>query len=391
MSVNLFRMGEQYISLRVGDGVEQFLLNVIYAKCTRADRCRLWDELCAQSMGLQLCMYVGDFNIIRNDSERCGGRPRLLGAMEDFNNWIQQGGLIQMASKGSVFSWCNGQHGLARSWAWLDHVLIEVSFLSVFPNAICSYLSRSTSDHAPMCIEFKQDLFSYGPAPFRFQQMWVEHQNFLDCVRQAWESRSGGSAIQNLIMKLKQTKVALCAWNKRVFGHTVSHIVTLEERVEELELKLQLHWEEDIDRELQGAILDLAIWRHREEIRLSQMAKLKWKVDGDRNSKFFHACLANKRRKRVLEMCSNEVVYTSPESIHQGAVDYFSNFLQGVSPVENPNLEGLIDSVISGEENASLVRAPSLDEVLMLYLLFLLIVLLVLMVLALGSIKAIGR
>ncbi|XP_041004036.1 uncharacterized protein LOC121249392 [Juglans microcarpa x Juglans regia] len=206
--------------------------------------------------------------------------------MEDFQNWIQQP-LIEMASKGSAFSWCNGQHGLARSWARLDRVLIDVSFLSVFPNAICSYLSRSTSDHAPMCIEFKQDLFSYGPTPFRFQQMWVEHHNFLDCVRQAWASRSGGLAIQNLIMKLKQTKVALRAWNKMDFGHTVCHIATLEERIEELELKLQLHLKEDIDRELQGAILNLAIWRRREEIILAQMAKLKWKVDGDWNSKFF--------------------------------------------------------------------------------------------------------
>lgn len=247
MSVNLNRMGEQYISIRVGEGVEKFLLTMIYAKCTRVDRHILWDELSAQSVGLDPCIFVGDFNIIRNDSERRGGRPRPLGAMEDFNNWIQQGGLIEMASKGSAFSWCNGQHGLARSWARLDRVLLDVSFLSVFPNAICSYLPRSTSDHAPMCIEFKQDLFSYGPTPFRFQQLWVEHHNFLDCVRQAWALRSGGSTIQNLIMKLKQTKVALRAWNKRVFGHTVHHIATLENRVEELELKLQLRWEEDID------------------------------------------------------------------------------------------------------------------------------------------------
>lgn len=93
------------------------------------------------------------------------------------------------------------------------------------------------------------------------------------------------------------------------------------------------------------------------------MAKLKWTVDGDQNSKFFHACLATKRRKRVLEMRSNEVIYASPESIHHGAVDYFSSFLQGELPIENPNLEGLIDLVISVEENASLVRAPSLEEV----------------------------
>ncbi|KAF5441792.1 hypothetical protein F2P56_037007 [Juglans regia] len=168
MKVNLIRMGEQFISLRVGEGFEKFLLTVIYAKCTRDDWRILWDELSAQYVGLDSCIFVGDFNIIRNDSEWHRGRPRPLGAMEDFNNWIQQGGLIEMASQGTAFSWCNGQHGLARSWARLDCVLLDVSFLSVFPNVIYSYLPRSASDHAPMCIEFKQDLFSYGPAPFLF-------------------------------------------------------------------------------------------------------------------------------------------------------------------------------------------------------------------------------
>ncbi|XP_041011324.1 uncharacterized protein LOC121255103 [Juglans microcarpa x Juglans regia] len=202
-----------------------------------------------------------------------------------------------MASKWSAFSWCNGQYGLARSWARLDRVLMDASFLSVFPNAICSYLPRSTSDHAPMFIEFKQDPFSYGPAPFRFQQMWVQHKNFMDCVRQAWSSREGGSAIQNLVVKLKQTKAALRDWDKRVFGHMLGQIIDLQNQSEEIELQSQLNWDENLDRELQVANVKLATWWRRGEIQLNQMAKLKWAVDSDQSSKFFHDCLAMKRRK----------------------------------------------------------------------------------------------
>ncbi|XP_042969092.1 uncharacterized protein LOC122301776 [Carya illinoinensis] len=137
----------------------------------------------------------------------------------------------------------------------------------------------------------------------------------------------------------------------------------IEDTVEGLELQSQFNWDENFDRDLHVANAKLATWHRREEIRLSQMVKLKWVTDGDRNSRFFHTCLALKRSKWVLSMRSNDAMFESPEGIHQGAIDYFSSFLQGEPPAEQPNFDGLIDPVISEEEDVSLVSAPSLEEV----------------------------
>ncbi|XP_035542106.1 uncharacterized protein LOC108997796 [Juglans regia] len=227
--------------------------------------------------------------------------------MEDFNNWIHQGGLVEMRSKGNNYSWCNGQSGLARSWAKLDRVFMDVPLFSSFLNAICSYLPRTTSDHSPMVIEFKMDPFSYGPSPFRFQQMWVDHPQFLYCIRQVWSETVVGQGLSKLAMKLKKTKVALREWNKHIFGHTTKHINALERHIEELDHKLHINWDEATERDLLISAAELDIWIRREDTRLSQMAKIKWQMEGDRNTKFFHACLANKRRKRVMDMrCSND-------------------------------------------------------------------------------------
>ncbi|KAF5470793.1 hypothetical protein F2P56_011282 [Juglans regia] len=182
--VHVVRMGMQFISMLVREGSKMFCLTVVYAKCTMAERIRLWDDLSSQNLGSYSCVFVGDFNIIRNDLEKRKGRPRPSMAMENFNNWIHQGSLLEMASKRSMFTWCNGRSGLARSWARLDHALTDNSSFALFPNATCSYLTRSTSDHAPMFIELKKDPFVYCPAPFHFQQMWVDHHSFLDCVGQ---------------------------------------------------------------------------------------------------------------------------------------------------------------------------------------------------------------
>ena len=187
--------------------------------------------------------------------------------MDDFNDWIHQRGLMEMASKGSC----------------LDRALMDNSFSNLFPNIICSYLPRSTSDHAPMFIEFKKDSFAYGPSPFRFQQMWVDHPGFLDCVRNAWNIRMECSPLLCLSKKLKHTKVVLREWNKRVFGHTRERIDALEKQVEEIEFQLQSNWEVSLERELHEVVSNLARWRYREEMRLAQLAKLKWKLEGDSN------------------------------------------------------------------------------------------------------------
>ncbi|XP_041027049.1 uncharacterized protein LOC121267267 [Juglans microcarpa x Juglans regia] len=246
-----------------------FLLTVVYAKCTIAERRLLWDDLSSQNLGSHPCVFVGDFNIIRNDSEMRRGRPRPSMAMEDFNNWIHQRSLMEMAMTESIFTWCNGQLGHARSWARLDHALMDSSSLALFPNASCLYLPCSTSDHAPMFIAPKKDPFVYGPAPFRFQQMWVDHHSFLDYVHVGWDLRVDGSTIQILTRKLKQTKVVLREWNKRVFRHTLGRIDALEKQVEEIKQHLLVNWEGNLERESHMVVSNLASWQRREKIQLA--------------------------------------------------------------------------------------------------------------------------
>ncbi|XP_035543586.1 uncharacterized protein LOC118347673 [Juglans regia] len=240
--------------------------------------------------------------------------------MDDFNQWIHEGGLIDLSAQGSNFSWCNGQSGLARAWAKLDRVLLDANLLSLFPTASCSYLPMTTSDHCPMLVEFLKDPYSYGPPPFRFQQMWVEHPEFIDFVKQVWSVPVVGTGLVILACKLKKVKVALREWNKRVFGRTNAHIESLEAKVEGLEGCLQREWDIEAKRELVVALDELCSWRRREDIRLAQMTKIKWNMDGDRNSKCFHS--------RVL-----------------------------------PELSDLISPVIDVEDCTCLGRIPSLDEV----------------------------
>ncbi|KAF5458831.1 hypothetical protein F2P56_022832 [Juglans regia] len=268
--------------------------------------------------------------------------------MDDFNRWIHQGGLIEMNYQGRKFSWYNGQHGLSRAWAQLDRVLLDAKLLIAFPNARCSYLSRSTSDHSPMFIEFLKDPFTYGPSPFRFQQMWIEHLDFMSFVQMVWSEPMVATGLMKLASKPKKFKVALREWNKRVFGQTNTQIAILEEKVEGLEHSLHSNWNNEVERELVRYSTELSTWRQREDMRLAQMAKIKWRMEGDRNSKFFNVWLSIKRHRKIHKLRTTDgLEFNSPEEIHLGAIEYFLEFLQRSNqPRDLPDLTNLISPVI---------------------------------------------
>ncbi|XP_040996123.1 uncharacterized protein LOC121242304 [Juglans microcarpa x Juglans regia] len=365
LAVNVIRMTSQFLSLSIAEGDFQFLGNFIYAKCNMMDRQILWEELRWNNLSEDPCLFAEDFNIIRSDLERRGGRSRPIAAMDDFNKWIHEGCLIDLNSLGSKFSWCNGQRGLARAWAKLDRVLLDANLMSIVPNVTCSYLPRMTSDHCPMLIEFLKDPYSYGPCPFRFQQMWVEHPEFIDFVKSVCSVPVVGTGLLKLASRLKRVKVALREWNKQVFGRTNAHIASLEVKVEGLEGSLQREWDIDAERELVVASAELSSWRRREDIILAQMAKIKWNMEGDRNSKFFHVWLANKRRKRIQGMRTPDgIEFNSSEEIHNGVVDYFADFLKNTNQLRAlPDLSHLISPAIEEVDCTHLCCIPSLEEV----------------------------
>ncbi|CAI9775524.1 unnamed protein product [Fraxinus pennsylvanica] len=99
----------------VTKGVHSVVLTFVYAKCSALKKRSLWTELEGLCVVGLPWLVSGDFNTIWNDAERMRGRPRPLGAMEDFNNYIDKCGLVEVPCKGRKLSWRNGQEGLARS------------------------------------------------------------------------------------------------------------------------------------------------------------------------------------------------------------------------------------------------------------------------------------
>ncbi|KAK1564579.1 hypothetical protein Q3G72_006194 [Acer saccharum] len=104
------------------------LATFVYAKCSQLERRVLWEQLHGISAFNMPWVVLCDFNTIRYDTERVGGRPRNSSSMAEFNECISRCGLLDLRFQGRQLSWCNGHQGLARSWAKLDRVLINNEF-----------------------------------------------------------------------------------------------------------------------------------------------------------------------------------------------------------------------------------------------------------------------
>ena len=92
------------------------------------------------------------------------------------------------------------------------------SWLDQFSGVLQRRLPRPISDHFPLLLEGGG--LRRGPCPFRFENMWLKVEGFLDLIRNWWRGiEVRGTASYRLAAKMNEIKHKLKVWNKEVFGN----------------------------------------------------------------------------------------------------------------------------------------------------------------------------
>ncbi|KAF5476984.1 hypothetical protein F2P56_003666 [Juglans regia] len=210
----------------------------------------------------------------------------------------------------------------------------------------------------------KQDFQRYGTSPFRFQQMWVEHQDIFPLVKTSWEEEGRGRGLENLAFKLKHNKHVLKTWNKEKFGHVEIMIRELEQSFEVLDSHLQEGYEEMVEQDLLITKIELDIWKKRKESMLEQKAKAKWIREGDNNTRFFHSILKRRQQTQVNEMLkADDTSFESLEAVYKGAVQYFQRLLDLKCEGGLLDLSLFVDNVITEGENKEITKCPIVKDI----------------------------
>ncbi|GJT32028.1 RNA-directed DNA polymerase, eukaryota [Tanacetum coccineum] len=298
-------------------------------------------------------ILLGDFNEVRFDHERHGSLFNSHSA-NAFNNFISMAGLIDLPLERYSFTWARKS---ASKMSKLDRFFIS--------EALC--LDKHLSDHRPILLrELNVD---YGPTPFRFFHSWSSKKGFDKMVENSWKNSNvqESNSIIMLKKKLKSLKssIKLCLAedklklnvNKRNFQN---RLIILDKSLD------QGRCTDDLIQERSYLLKDLQAINKANSLDLAQKAKIRWAVEGDENSKFFHEIINKKRSqlaiRGVLVDGENTSSWKTKRSLDQGRCtddliqerSYLLKELQAINKANSLDMaqKAKIRWAVEGDENS---------------------------------------
>ncbi|GJS67185.1 RNA-directed DNA polymerase, eukaryota [Tanacetum coccineum] len=274
----------------------KILFVVIYAPQSQSLKRSLWEyisSLIARWNGESIVM--GDFNEVRFEEERFGLNFN-KSSTRAFNQFISASGLVDVKLEGYSFTW---SYPFGNKMSKLDRFLISEGIFSSFPSLLATCLDRHLSDHRPILLN--ESLVDYGPIPFRVYHSWFKREGFDDMVHSAWNSFSHSDP--NLLIrfkkKLQALKAIIRAWikDKNLLLSGTRNAIVADLSVIDKQLD-NGYVSDDLILKRMGLMSKLQDLKRNEATDLAQKAKIKWAIEGDENTNFFHGII-NKRRSQL--------------------------------------------------------------------------------------------
>ncbi|GJR39917.1 RNA-directed DNA polymerase, eukaryota [Tanacetum coccineum] len=271
----------------------QILIISIYAPQPFAAKRQLWDYIASLiSQWRGDCIVLGDFNEVRCKEERWGSTFHAQGARL-FNSFISNTGLNEVQLEGFSFTWA---HPSASKMSKLDRFLVSDGIFTSFPHISAVCLDRHLSDHRPIIL--REKLTDFGATPFCFYHSWLSIPGFDQLVNSSRNSFNFDDS--NGMIRFKKKLQCL----KKEIRKWVADFKSVQSScIKDIKKKLC-----DIDKVLdQGGVTDDVLLSRMETMKqlhdlnssnnidFVQKAKVRWAIEGDENTKFFHGVINRKR------------------------------------------------------------------------------------------------
>ncbi|KAK4373581.1 hypothetical protein RND71_008965 [Anisodus tanguticus] len=203
-------------------------LTVVYGKNTIEERKSLWDGLLRIGPNISAPWCIcGDFITHLLCTNRIGGQGVAAHETRDFQQVIEAPNLANMKATGRMYTWSNG-----HVWSTIERALCNDLWVFHHGYLTAQFKENCFSDHSPIHIEHHRPT---GDArrPFRFLNIFADHEEFLQIVDTIWGTQIQGNAMFRVWQKLKLCKDPLK-------GLKNTHVDSLDRRVQEAREKLQI-------------------------------------------------------------------------------------------------------------------------------------------------------
>ena len=197
-----------------------------------------------------------------------------------------------------------------------------------------------------------------GKSPFKFENMWLKVEGFVDQVRCWWNSyHFVGSPSYVLACKFKALKKDLKCWNKHVFGDVHCRKKCLLSELLDLDMRegMQALTMADKVRKIEIKV-DIESLASLDEISWRQKSRALFLKKGDNNTRFFHGLANSHRRANTMRGVEvDDIMYEAESDIQDQVVGFYKSLYQEPEDLR-PTVDGLDFASLDEADRLSLER-----------------------------------
>ncbi|XP_059629711.1 uncharacterized protein LOC132272614 [Cornus florida] len=226
------------LKVKVRNSDVSFWVSCVYGKNTAVERKELWR--CLLDMASRITgawLLVGDWNIVRYNHEKIGGKTLSIRVLKEFNDVIDLLTLVDIPVLNGTYTWCNNRQFSRRIYLQLDKGLMNEDWSELFPSSQIELTPPLASDHWGIRAQIPLQVAS-SPKPISFLHLWNVQPMVKQVVVEAWQIAVSGDPIAKVIKKLKGVKQAIKDWNTTKFGSAFERLITAKKELEDYQREL---------------------------------------------------------------------------------------------------------------------------------------------------------
>nr|GEZ52981.1 putative RNA-directed DNA polymerase, eukaryota, reverse transcriptase zinc-binding domain protein [Tanacetum cinerariifolium] len=338
-----------------------FMINV-YAPQDANNKILLWNEIrdfMNNNKGLHL--LFGDFNKVIFSSDRIDTVFNPSSA-NSFNQFIRDNNLWDIPLGGHLFTRLNKR---GDKLSKLDHFLASGDFIPFLQNVSGQVLECHISGHspillAPMAVDF-------GPTPFKFFNSLLEDKNLHSCINDFWTSYNTNNCMNHIVSfknKMKDLKNAIKEWSKNRRKDQIREKEDIIKKINAFDANITSRSSDFVADDQGSSWIDsLRKIEVNESLDLSQKAKIKWCIEADENSKFFHAMVNQKHIYLAIHGIKLDGHWIDePHGIKKAFTSFFEQKFKNIKVTKVVNRSPFYNS-LSTEQSCLMDSLITLDEI----------------------------
>ncbi|KAF5190885.1 hypothetical protein FRX31_019527, partial [Thalictrum thalictroides] len=133
--------------------------------------------------------------------------------------------------------------------------------------------------------------------------MWLNSDSCEPLILSNWSPDCQGSPSFQFKSKMQRTTKALRIWNKQTFGNVFAQMKECQEKITEL---MEMPISEATQKEIREWKMKLEEALENEAQYWEQHARMKWKLEGNRNTRFYHISATVRRKRNYVDRIMND-------------------------------------------------------------------------------------